>query len=193
MNKSNAISTGAGTMLTVSQVQAYRVSQFQPHAGTGFGDPTPEAHRSRAVQPRGFFVSVRNVLSWAGRMGDRNVCRSSGRFANLYGPLTRLATGKSGYTDRILRASTMATQPTMGAIRPVTRIALLARLRRLMAKSGETFHISRTPADIRRFGKWYCRFDNGDLSIHHIPDLEQFARAVGQLAEDEVLVGGDYE
>lgn len=182
----------ANNRLTVPDGLAYGHHQSRTQSGAGFGDPRPEAQSSRATLRRGFFVSSRNVLSWAGRMGDSNVCRSSGRFANLYGSAHPFGDGGAEYTDRNLRTSTMAIKATStGAIRPestytyVSASALEKRIRRHLAKQAQSL-IKARPDQIDQIGIYAICGTNRHITRTHV-NLASLARELGVLGEHERL------
>jgi hypothetical protein len=70
--------------------------------------------------------------------------------------------------------------------RPVTRTALLARIRRRLPK-GQRLNKARTPKQLKELGEWYVlNYPLPGAYCTHV-DLEQLARDIGVLEEGEVL------
>lgn len=65
-----------------------------------------EAH-SLALSCRGFFVRSTRCVIWAGRVGQRKLCRPSVRSTNLHGSAHPLGRGLAGFSNRLLRTTAM--------------------------------------------------------------------------------------
>ncbi len=189
------------TGLTVRENQGQNAGKFRYLTGishtlngvAGFSSLTLEAHISRAI-PAAFLCQYGSPYN--GR-AVREGAIPAGPLAGLLTrtvPLTRLAAGKRSNRPQ-LEDSIMAINATpTGAIRPnhttseitwVKESTAIKRLRRHLAKSGCSLHISREgSAERQRHGEYYIRDEDGRLVDDKI-SLESWLRAYGLLVDDE--------